>query len=103
MIGKYKLLLKMQMYHLFGINRLLHSHNQKEKVSLLAIGVAGILLVGILLFMSCGVPRSTIGNIVNCQYDSVKLRVIHELCQGLNLDISEFFNSDLFREENLEP
>ena len=55
------------------------------------------------LFMSCGVPRSTIGNIVNCQYDSVKLRVIHELCQGLNLDISEFFNSDLFREENLEP
>lgn len=55
MIRKYKLLLKMQMYYLFGINRLLHSHNQKEKASLLAIGAAGILLVGILLFMSCSV------------------------------------------------
>ena len=54
MSGKYKLLLKMQMYHLFGINRLRHSHNQKEKASLLAMGAAGILLVGILLFMSCG-------------------------------------------------
>ena len=38
MSGKYKLLLKMQMYHLFGINRLRHSHNQKEKASLLAMG-----------------------------------------------------------------
>lgn len=55
------------------------------------------------LFMKTGVPRSTIGNIVNCSYDSVKLRVIHELCQGLSISIPEFFKSDLFDETNLEP
>lgn len=55
------------------------------------------------LSMKSGVPNSTIGNVVNCMYDSVKLRIIHELCQGMNLNISEFFNSPMFEEENLEP
>lgn len=55
------------------------------------------------LYMKSGVPKSTIGNLINCQYDSVKLRIIHELCQGLNLNIGEFFASELFEEENLEP
>lgn len=55
------------------------------------------------LSMKSGVPKSTIGNVVNCMYDSVKLRIIHELCQGMNLNISEFFNSSMFEEENLEP
>ena len=53
--------------------------------------------------MKSGVPKSTIGNVVNCMYDSVKLRIIHELCQGMNLNISELFNSPMFEEENLEP
>lgn len=55
------------------------------------------------LYMKSGVPKSTIGNIINCQYDSMKLRIIHELCQGMEINISEFFASDLFAEENLEP
>ena len=55
------------------------------------------------LYVKSGVPKSTIGNIVNCAYDSVKLRVIHEICQGLGIGIGEFFNSPLFDEENLEP
>ncbi len=55
------------------------------------------------LSMKSGVPKSTIGNVVNCMYDSVKLRIIHELCQGMNLNISDFFNSPMFEEENLEP
>ena len=55
------------------------------------------------LFMKSGVPKSTIGNLVNCTYDSVKLRVIHEICQGLEMNISQFFDSPLFEEENLEP
>ena len=33
------------------------------------------------LYMKSGVPKSTIGNIINCSYDSVKLRIIHEMCQ----------------------
>ena len=55
------------------------------------------------LYIRSGVPKSTIGNIVNCAYDSVKLRVIHEICQGLDIDISDFFASPLFKESNLEP
>ena len=55
------------------------------------------------LYMKSGVPKSSIGNIVNCVYDSVKLRVIHEICQGLEINISDFFASPLFDETNLEP
>jgi len=55
------------------------------------------------LYMKSGVPKSSIGNIVNCTYDSVKLRLIHEICQGLNINISDFFNSPIFDEANLEP
>lgn len=55
------------------------------------------------LYMKSGVPKSSIGNIVNCAYDSVKLRLIHEICQGLNISISDFFNSPFFDETNLEP
>lgn len=55
------------------------------------------------LYMKSGVPKSSIGNVVNCAYDSVKLRIIHEMCQGLNISISEFFNSPLFDESTLEP
>ena len=55
------------------------------------------------LYIESGVPRSTIGNLLNCTYPSVKLRVIHELCQGLKIDLSDFFSSPLFEEINLEP
>ena len=55
------------------------------------------------LYMKSGVPKSTIGNLLNCAYPSMKLRIIHELCQGLEIDISEFFASPLFHETNLEP
>ena len=55
------------------------------------------------LFMKSRVPKSTIRNIVNCSYDSVKLRVIHEMCQGLEIGLDTFFASPLFDENNLEP
>lgn len=55
------------------------------------------------LFMKSGVPRSTIGNVVNCAYDSVKLRIIHEMCQGFGINLEKFFCSPLFDEDNLEP
>ena len=56
-----------------------------------------------LLFMKSGVPKSTIGNVINCSYDSVKLRIIHEMCQGMEISLPEFFNSPLFAENNLDP
>ena len=55
------------------------------------------------LYIKSGVPKSTIGNVVNCAYDSVKLRIIHEMCQGLEIGIDTFFASPLFKEDNLEP
>lgn len=55
------------------------------------------------LFAKSGVPKSTISNIIHCSYDSVKLRIIHELCQGLEISITEFFQSPLFEEMNLDP
>ena len=55
------------------------------------------------LYTKSGVPKSTIGNVINCSYESVKLRIIHEMCQGLEIDIPEFFNSPLFAENNREP
>lgn len=55
------------------------------------------------LYIKTGVPKSTIGNVINCSYDSVKLRIIHEMCQGLGLSLPEFFDSPLFEENNLEP
>ncbi len=55
------------------------------------------------LHIRSGVHKSTIGNLINCKYESVNLRVIHEICQGLGINMSEFFSSPLFDEENLEP
>lgn len=55
------------------------------------------------LFTKSGVPKSTIHNLIQCSYDSVKLRIIHELCQGFGISISEFFQSSLFEEVNLDP
>ena len=55
------------------------------------------------LYIRSGVPKSTIGNVINRSYDSVKLRIIHEMCQGLEISMIDFFNSPLFAETNLEP
>ena len=55
------------------------------------------------LYLKSGVPKSTIGNVINCSYDSVKLRVIHEMCQGMRIGVDTFFASPLFNEDNLDP
>ena len=49
------------------------------------------------------VQRATISSIIKCDYPSVKLRVIHEMCQGFEIGIADFFDSPLFDEDNLEP
>lgn len=55
------------------------------------------------LYIKSGVPKSTIHNIIHCTYDSLTLRVLHELCQGFEIDLRDFFDSPLFHEVNLEP
>lgn len=55
------------------------------------------------LYVKSGVQKSTIGNIINCTYQTVQLRIIHEICQGLEIGLPEFFNSPLFWEDHLDP
>ena len=55
------------------------------------------------LFVKSGVPKSTLSNLLSCSYDSVKLRILHEICQGFGISLTEFFASSLFEEDNLDP
>ena len=55
------------------------------------------------LFKRTGLPRATISSVIKCVHPSVKLRIIHEICQGFEISIGEFFASPLFDEDNLEP
>ena len=75
---KYKLLFKIQLYNLFDINRLLHSHDKKEKKRILCIGAAGLAIVGILLYLS-GCISSTFANIGLVQAIPTLVIVIYSL------------------------
>lgn len=55
------------------------------------------------LFMKSGVPKSTINNVIRGNYTTMKLNILHELCQGLGISLSTFFTSSVFDEENLDP
>lgn len=44
-----------------------------------------------------GVTQSTVNNIVNGRNNSATISTIKKLCDGLDITIEEFFNSDLFR------
>ena len=54
------------------------------------------------LYLKTGVPQSTLSTIMKCSYPSMKLRIIYEICDGLEIDLKEFFDSDLFKRENIE-
>ncbi|MCM1289556.1 MAG: helix-turn-helix transcriptional regulator [Corallococcus sp.] len=49
-----------------------------------------------------GVAQSTIHDLRNCKSKSINLVAIYEIMDGLELDIEYFFNSPLFKRENLE-
>lgn len=54
------------------------------------------------LYLKTGVPQSTLSTIMNCSYPSIKLKIIYEICDGLEIDLEEFFASDVFKRENIE-
>jgi transcriptional regulator with XRE-family HTH domain len=43
-----------------------------------------------------GVTQSTLNNITSGRNNSATISTIKKLCDGLNITIQEFFNSDLF-------
>lgn len=53
------------------------------------------------LYIASGVPQSTLSTIMNCTFPSMKLRIIFEICEGLNITLEDFFDSELFSRENL--
>lgn len=58
MKNRYRLLLKMQLYNFFGINRLLHSHGKKEKQRGAAFGLLALFAVGMIAAYSFTVSAS---------------------------------------------
>lgn len=54
------------------------------------------------LFLKSGVPQSTLSTILSCTYPSMKLRIIYEICDGLEITLEEFFASPLFARENIK-
>lgn len=54
------------------------------------------------LYLKSGVPQSTLSTILNCTFSSMKLRIIYEICEGLEISLEQFFNSPLFERDNLE-
>ena len=54
------------------------------------------------LSMLTGVNQTTIAEIKNNRNNSVNLRIIFELCQGLEIEIVEFFDSPLFKTDNID-
>lgn len=53
------------------------------------------------LYLKTGVNQTTIWDIIKKRNASVNIRIIFELCQGLEVDIFEFFNSPIFKNENI--
>ena len=48
----------------------------------------------------CGITQSTLNNIINKRNNSTTVSTIKKICDGLEISIKEFFNSDVF--DNLE-
>ena len=54
------------------------------------------------LYLKTGVPQSTLSTIMKCSSPSMKQRIIYEICDGLEINLEEFFASDIFKRENIE-
>lgn len=53
------------------------------------------------LSMLTGVNQTTIADIKKKRNVAVNVRILFELCQGLGIEIVDFFDSPLFRMENI--
>lgn len=53
------------------------------------------------LFKLSGVPQTTISDIRNMKNGTVNIRIIYEIAQGFKMDLVEFFNSPIFKGDNI--
>ena len=56
-----------------------------------------------MLFTKTGLAKTTVYNMVGSKNEAVNLKSLHVICQGLDITLEEFFHSDLFSNENLDP
>lgn len=54
------------------------------------------------LYKLTGVPQSTISTLLKAETKTVKLSTVYDLCSGLNIELSDFFNSELLKSDNIE-
>ena len=45
----------------------------------------------------CGITQSTLNNIVSGRNNSATVATLQKVCDGLGMDLAEFFSGDLFR------
>ncbi len=53
------------------------------------------------LFKLTGVNPTTIGDILKKRNKCVNLRILVEICQGLEIELVTFFDSPIFKMENI--
>ena len=53
------------------------------------------------LFLTSGVPQSTLTSIKKKRCQSVKVSTLYAICEGFNISLQEFFDSPLFERENI--
>ncbi|MCI7020667.1 MAG: helix-turn-helix domain-containing protein [Clostridiales bacterium] len=46
----------------------------------------------------CGITQSTLNNIMSGRNNSVTVSTVQKICDGLQIDLPTFFDSDLFRD-----
>ncbi|MBP3582368.1 MAG: helix-turn-helix transcriptional regulator [Clostridia bacterium] len=54
------------------------------------------------LFKKTGVPQSTISTLLTGNVQTIKLCTIHEICKGLEVEISEFFNKPYLKQKSIK-
>lgn len=45
----------------------------------------------------CGITQSTLNNIVSGRNNSTTVSTVQKICDGLEMELPEFFDSELFR------
>lgn len=54
------------------------------------------------LYKRSGVPQSTISTILNSEIKTVRLSTIYDICSGLNIELSDFFDCDYLKINSLD-
>lgn len=54
------------------------------------------------LSKASAVPESTLSTILNAKIKTVQISTIYDICRGLNIELIDFYNSEIFKSKNLD-